>query len=58
MTHVHLHYQLQVGPTFLSEEGLPCSFARYRLPSGSTSKIVTNAPADTGDILEHPADDE
>jgi len=53
VTHVHLHYQLQVGPSFLSDEGLPAAFERYRLHRGSTSIIATGVPADTGDLVEH-----
>jgi hypothetical protein len=53
VTHVHLHYHLQTGPSFMTDEGLPSSFSRYRLHRGGTSTVVTGAPVDTGDIVEH-----
>ena len=52
-THVHLHYQLQDSADLFGGVGLPNAFTRYRLHRGGTSRIVRDAPIDTGEIVEH-----
>jgi hypothetical protein len=49
----HLHYQLQDSASLGSSVGLPAAFTRYRLSRGSEQLEVTDAPVDTGDIVQH-----
>ena len=52
-THVHLHYQLQDSADMNASVGLPSAFKNYRLIRPGGSMVVSSAPVDTGDIIEH-----
>ena len=47
---VHLHYQLQSGPSF--EEGLPAYFENVRVRTGDSWSAPFTGPVDSGDVVE------
>lgn len=52
----HVHYSLLNAEHLMSADGLPMYFRRFRRLLGATVKAESNAPVDSGDIVESTAD--